>query len=156
GAARLRPLLQTLVAQTQKSLAADEPHAKAPTLVLALDQGEELFLADGASESAALLTLLRDLMAQDDPAVLVLITIRSDSYEALQTTKALEGITQRTLSLTPMPRGAYQAVIEGPAGRLKDTNRPLAIEPTLTQALLFDIEEGGGRDALPLLAFTLQ
>ena len=55
-----------------------------------------------------------------------------------------------------MPRGAYQAVIEGPAARLKETDRPLVIEPGLTQALLSDIEEGGGRDALPLLAFTLE
>ena len=32
----------------------------------------------------------------------------------------------------------------------------LTIEPALTEALLADIEEGGGKDALPLLAFTLQ
>jgi WD40 repeat protein len=74
----------------------------------------------------------------------------------LQTAKGLEGITQQTLSLTPMPRSAYQAVIEGPVARLKETDRPLVIEPALTQALLSDIEEGGGRDALPLLAFTLE
>jgi hypothetical protein len=47
-------------------------------------------------------------------------------------------------------------VIEGPALRLKETNRPLAIEPALTQALLSEIDDGGGRDALPLLAFTLE
>src|SRR5262249_35495535 len=40
GASQLRPLLQTLIAQTQKSLTADESSAKAPTLVLAIDQGE--------------------------------------------------------------------------------------------------------------------
>jgi WD40 repeat protein len=154
GAAQFRPLLQSLVAQA--TLTADEPGAKAPTLVFAIDQGEEFFGAEGASDRAALLALLRDLLEHDNPAALVLIAIRSDSYEQLQTAKALEGITQQTLSLTPMPRGAYQAVIEGPAARLKHTNRPLVIEPTLTQALLFDIEEGGGRDALPLLAFTLE
>ena len=55
-----------------------------------------------------------------------------------------------------MPRGAYQAIIEGPAARLKEIGRPLVIEPALTQALLADIEDGGGRDALPLLAFTLE
>ena len=47
-------------------------------------------------------------------------------------------------------------MIEGPAERLKDGPRALKIEPALTQALLADIEEGGGRDALPLLAFTLE
>lgn len=55
-----------------------------------------------------------------------------------------------------MPRGAYQVVIEGPAARLKDSKRTLAIEPGLTQRLLEDIEKGGGSDALPLLAFTLE
>jgi hypothetical protein len=65
-------------------------------------------------------------------------------------------VTQQTLSLTPMPRGAYQAVIEGPAARLKHGDRALVIEPALTQALLSDIEDGAGRDALPLLAFTLE
>jgi hypothetical protein len=60
------------------------------------------------------------------------------------TAKALEGVTQQTLSLPPMPRGAYQTIVEGPAQRLKDTDRLLVIEPALVQALLADIEEGGG------------
>jgi hypothetical protein len=156
GAATLRPLLQALMAQAQKALIADDPSAKAPILVLAIDQGEELFRTEGASEGAAPLTLLRDLLVDDDPALLAVLTIRSDAYEQLQIARPLEGIPQQTLSLTPMPRGAYQAVIEGPTARLKETDRPLVIEPGLTQALLSDIEEGGGRDALPLLAFTLE
>jgi WD40 repeat protein len=156
GAAVLQPMLQALTAQAQKALITDDPSAKAPVLVLAIDQGEELFQTDGASEGTALLTLLRALLVNDDPALLTIITIRSDAYEQLQITKSLEGISQQTLSLIPMPRGAYQAVIEGPAARLKETDRPLVIEPGLTQAVLSDIEEGGGRDALPLLAFTLE
>ena len=55
-----------------------------------------------------------------------------------------------------MPRGAYQTVIEGPAKRLAESDRVLTVEPALTAALLADIEEGGGKDALPLLAFTLE
>jgi WD40 repeat protein len=156
GATTLRPLLQSLIDHARIALVADEADAKTPVLVLAIDQGEELFLTDGASESLALLNLLRELLAEDAPALLAVITIRSDAYEQLQISKALEGVTQHPLSLTPMPRGAYQAVIEGPAARLKETDRPLVIEPALTQALLSDIEDGGGRDALPLLAFTLE
>jgi formylglycine-generating enzyme required for sulfatase activity len=86
----------------------------------------------------------------------VVFTMRSDSYERLQTAKALDGIGQQTLSLPPLPKGAYQAVIEGPTERLMDGPRALKIEPALTQALLADSEAGGGRDALPLLAFTLE
>ena len=88
--------------------------------------------------------------------MIVIVAIRSDSYERLQTAKLLEGVEQRALSLPPMPRTSYKEVIEGPAQRLEATSRPLAIDPTLTQVLLADIEAGGGSDALPLLAFTLE
>ncbi len=151
----LRPLLKSLIERAQATLGADDTAAP-PMLVLAIDQGEELFLTNGALESATLLNLSRELLVEDAPALLVVITIRSDAYEQLQTAKALEGIVQQTISLTPMPRGAYQAVIEGPVARLKETDRRLVIEPALTQALLSDIEDDGGRDALPLLGFTLE
>ena len=156
GATTLRPLLQTLIEHAKTALVADDANAKAPILVMAVDQGEELFPIDRTSEGATLLNLLRELLSDDTPALLVVVTIRSDAYEDLQTANALEGVNQQTLSLMPMPRGAYQGVIEGPAARLKDTDRSLVIEPALTQAVLSDIEDGGGRDALPLLAFTLE
>ena len=60
------------------------------------------------------------------------------------------------LSLPPMPKGAYAEVIKGPARRLEGTKRALKIEEPLVDALLADIEEGGAKDALPLLAFTLE
>ena len=123
-----------------------------PVITIAIDQAEELFI-DGEGE--ALLALIRDLVTSDEPEVMVLFTIRSDAYDALETTQALEGLRQRAFALLPMPRGAYQTVIEGPAARLAGTDRALAIEPQLTQRLLGDIERGGGSDALPLLAFTL-
>ena len=114
-----------------------------PVLVLPIDQGEELFITEGAKEAEALLAIMRHLLMDDAPSVLALITMRSDSYDRLQSAKALEGITQATLSLPPMPRGAYQEVIEGPLARLRDTPRALTIEPALTQALLADINWAG-------------
>jgi tetratricopeptide (TPR) repeat protein len=134
----------------------EEGEAKRPVLVLAIDQAEELLTGDGAKEGQALLELIRDLVKEDHPAILALFTIRSDSYDRLETAKALEGLAQQTMPLLPMPRGAYQTVIEGPAARLNAVNRGLTIEPRLTQRLLEDIEKGGGSDALPLLAFTLE
>lgn len=156
GAAKVRPLLKLIVDRMQSYLVLDDPAVKPPILVLPIDQGEELFVGDASSENSVLMSLLRDLIATDDPPLFVLVTIRSDSYDHLQTAKAFEGLSQQALSLTPMPRGAFQAVIEGPAARMARTSRPLVIDPALTEALLFDIEEGGGRDALPLLAFTLE
>ena len=55
-----------------------------------------------------------------------------------------------------MPKGAYAEVIKGPARRLEGTKRALKIEEPLVDALLVDIEGGGAKDALPLLAFTLE
>jgi hypothetical protein len=55
-----------------------------------------------------------------------------------------------------MPRGAYAEVIAGPARRLEQAGGKFAIEPRVTERLLADVEAGGGSDALPLLAFTLE
>jgi hypothetical protein len=63
---------------------------------------------------------------------------------------------QATLPLLPMPRGAYKDVIEGPVRRFTDAGGAPTIEPQLSERLLEDIGEGGGSDALPLLAFTLE
>ena len=63
---------------------------------------------------------------EDQPGIIVLFTIRSDSYDRLETAKRLEGLRQQTLPLLPMPRGAYQTVIEGPAARLAATDGKLA------------------------------
>jgi formylglycine-generating enzyme required for sulfatase activity len=156
GAQALLPVLAKLADKAWHLRSSGEPDAKPPTLVLPIDQGEELFLAEGATEAESLFGLLRDLLTAAEPNLIVVFTIRSDSYDRLQTTKELNGIGQQTLSLLPLPRGAYQEVIEGPAARLKDGPRALKIEPALTEALLADIDAGGGRDALPLLAFTLE
>jgi tetratricopeptide (TPR) repeat protein len=100
--------------------------------------------------------LVRDLITQDAPALISVFTIRSDNYERLQIAKELEGVRQHTLSLPPMPQGAYAEVIRGPARRLEGSKRALKIEEPLIDALLADIEVGGAKDALPLLAFTLE
>ena len=157
GVAAVRPLLDELAAKA-RSLGPDgETREAPPRLVLPIDQSEELFLADGSAEAKAFLRLVRDLAVAEGSNLIVLVTIRSDSYERLQSSSELEGISQQTFSLPPLPRGAYQTVIEGPAERLKEeTRRTLKIEPALTTALLTDIEEGGAKDALPLLAFTLE
>ena len=157
GAAKLKPLLQSLSdkAKPPKVLETDAP-PNPPALILSIDQAEELFLAEAQDEAQPFLALLRDLLSDDVPAVITIFTIRSDNYERLQLAKELEGVHQEALSLPPMPKGSYAEVIKGPARRLDGTNRALEIEDALVDALLADIEEGGGKDALPLLAFTLE
>jgi class 3 adenylate cyclase/tetratricopeptide (TPR) repeat protein len=134
----------------------DAEGVNAPAVVLAIDQAEELFRVEGANESAALLEVIRDLATQDEPTVIVIFAIRSDSYDSLQHAKALEDLPQSALPLLPMPRTAFKEVIEGPARRFVNAGGKLTIEPQLTLRLLEDIDRSGSGDALPLLAFTLE
>jgi ankyrin repeat protein/WD40 repeat protein len=153
---KLFELLRELSQKSTLPSLEGETQSTHPTLVLTIDQGEELFHSEGAEEAKQFLELLKLLATDSNLPLIILFTIRSDSFEQLQTYKALEGLSQQTFSLTPMPQGAYHNVIEGPAARLKDSDRPLKIEAELTQQLLIDIEKGGNKDALPLLAFTLE
>jgi formylglycine-generating enzyme required for sulfatase activity len=156
GAKALRSLLAELVRSAQQAFVSEQQGIKPPLLVLPIDQAEELFVPDAAGESEKLLGILRELLLDDTCPLLALFTIRSDNYERLQSASELDGIRQDVVSLPPMPRGAYERVITGPAERLRDTPRALSIDPALTEALLADVDAGGGRDALPLLAFTLE
>ena len=156
GPAKLKPLLQSL-ADKATPIAADAGlRSKPPSLVVSIDQSEELFLAEAQNEAKPFLALLRDLINTDESAIISLFTIRSDNYERLQLAPELESVQQQTFSLPPMPRGAYVEVIKGPARRLEGTERALDVEDPLVDAVLADIEVGGAKDALPLLAFTLE
>jgi formylglycine-generating enzyme required for sulfatase activity/class 3 adenylate cyclase len=156
GAAKLKPLLQALAEKATPVALATETKLKPPALILSVDQGEELFVAEAKDEAHPFLVLLRDLLNDDVPAVIAVFTIRSDKYERLQLSRELESVHQEVLSLPPIPTGAYAEVIKGPARRLEGTERALAIEDALVDALLTDIEAGDAKDALPLLAFTLE
>jgi class 3 adenylate cyclase/tetratricopeptide (TPR) repeat protein len=156
GADALRALLRENFGKPRAQSAIGDNSVKRPAIVLAIDQAEELFRADGGVEGAALLGLIRDLVCADEPRFIIIFTIRSDSYDALQRAKPLEGLAQSTLPLLPLPRSAYKEVIEGPARCFANAGGKLAIEPQLTERLLEDLDSGVGGDALPLLAFTLE
>lgn len=155
GAKELAPLLQALLDKATPRAVDAEIKPKPPSLIVSIDQGEELFRAEGREEAQKLLVLLRDLLS-GPPALIVLLTIRSDSYGQLQEEKILDGIAKIPFDLSPMPKGSYADVIKGPAQRLAGSKRALRIEDALPDALLTDIEAGGAKDALPLLAFTLE
>lgn len=156
GAPKLKPLLTRLVSAAQPPVIDDEPTPKPPTLVLAIDQGEELFLAEAQGEAQPFLALLRDLVVADAPRLIAVFTMRSDNYERLQSAPELDGVHQETLSLPPMPKGSFAEVVKGPIRRLDGTSRAIRMDDALVDALLSDIEAGGAKDALPLLAFTLE
>ena len=62
GAPTLLPLLAKLADEAQSPRLSGEPEGKPPTVVLPIDQGEELFLAEGATEAEPLLALMRELL----------------------------------------------------------------------------------------------
>ena len=137
-----------------------------PSIVIPIDQAEELFNPDGAAEAERFLTLLASLLAEPDAAVdqpvsagsqgrvIVLLTIRSDRYERLQMTPGLSSIKPRLFDLRPFPPGQFERVINGPAERATRAGRKLTIDSRLTERLLADFS--GGADTLPLLGFALE
>ncbi|MBO0742708.1 MAG: ATP-binding protein, partial [Hyphomicrobiaceae bacterium] len=119
------PILSTLAENALPIPLEGQADRKPPTLVIAIDQGEELFLAEAQDEARSFLALLNDLLASDLPAVIAVFTIRSDNYERLQTTAELKGVHQEIINLPPMPRGSYAEVIKGAARRLDGTARAM-------------------------------
>ena len=138
-------------AAAKRALIVDPPY---PLPVLCLDQAEEVFTAAAAPESEKLLQLVRGAIEGD--AALLLVTIRSESYGAMQSAKTLAGIDQVPLSLGPVPRGEIAHVIRQPAEILRRKAGPIA--PVFDEAVIERLQEEveGEEDALPLLAFVLQ
>jgi formylglycine-generating enzyme required for sulfatase activity/class 3 adenylate cyclase len=137
---------------SRRATAAD---ARPPAPLIAIDQGEELFAAEDAQESAHFLQLLAGLLkvASDGIDPYVLITIRADSVERLLQRIAELGLeAPEPLYLLPLSPGAYRDVILRPADVYTRNVRRLTIEPALADRLVADAT---GADALPLLAFTL-
>jgi WD40 repeat protein len=128
-----------------------------PTLVLPLDQAEELFAADAGTGAGQFLSLLAELLTRlntVDVGLIVAVTIRTDRFEALQNHPALDGVGSVLFDdLKPMPATQFESVITGPAARATEGGRRLEVAPDLVAGLLADAAEGA--DTLPLLALTL-
>ena len=122
------------------------------TILIAMDQGEELARADGDSGDALadyLRSALADLSQDGEPLLwMVCFTVRSDSFQELQAAARFCGIPTRPADIRSLPLFRFCHAIEQPAGRYG-----VELEPKLVDAL---IEDASGGDALPLLAFTLQ
>ncbi|GJO54952.1 hypothetical protein NJB1907f3_38520 [Mycobacterium marinum] len=155
--ARLRTWLLECRAAANRQPATGAADDTPVTLVLPLDQAEELFTSDAGVEAAGLLALIRDLAlgtnGQDRLPLIVAATIRTDRYELMQTAPQLAGLQTKQFDLRPMDATQFNRVITGPAQRSTDGGRPLYLDEELVRHLLADAT--GGADTLPLLSLTL-
>ncbi|MGH8568954.1 MAG: hypothetical protein ACREXU_13305, partial [Gammaproteobacteria bacterium] len=118
-----------------------------PTIVIPIDQGEELFNREGRAESEHFLAVLGGLLATPGGPIAA-IAIRTDVYPLLQAERRIGDGLHQPFNLAPMPPDRFRAVIEGPAARAE-----VQLEPALTDAL---VRDASGADVLPLLAFTIE
>lgn len=127
--------------------------ARQRPVLLVIDQFEEL-LRDGAgadgqpSEGERFLAFLETLLRAPAAGLVVLATMRTDFLAPLQVRRPALTAMAEQHSLEPIRPEDFGQLISGPADRSL-----LTLQPGLKERL---VNESGGRDALPLLAFTLE
>jgi WD40 repeat protein len=130
---------------------------KPPTVVLPLDQAEELFTAGAGVQARQFLELIKNLAIPGDGpgfGFIVAATIRSDCYEPMQTAPELSDVPARLFhELKPMQPFSFTEVITGPAERSAASTHAFTIEPDLVDKLVQDCAKG--IDTLPILSLTL-
>jgi hypothetical protein len=149
--------LLRFIADLIKNVGYEDPNRLNATVVVVVDQFEELLLGRGRSplrnglgesETGPFLELLQGLYEYSDGTVQVLATLRSDFFEAFLNCLRLSGDEFESIALAPMPNDALFQVIEGPAARFG-----IKLDAALVNRMVADT---GTNDALPLLAFTLR
>ena len=118
------------------------------TVLLMIDQCEEL-LAGGANEEGdRFLAFLRAVLDREDSCLMVLATLRSDFLGSFQEHPTMRGLRVEPFTVPQTAVDDFATVIEDPA-RIAG----LELGPGLVQAMIGDTKTS---DALPLLAFTLR
>lgn len=118
-----------------------------PTIILSIDQGEDLFQSN-IEQARTFLRLVTEAVRLDNNTI-VIFTIRSNSFELLQRSEFMAALGTCVFNLPPIAAGSLGEIVEGPA-RL--STPPIRIDPALTQYLLTEIDSP---DALPWLSFAL-
>ena len=124
-------------------------NAAPPTILLAIDQGEELFNEEGRDEARRFIDILTKTLTAD-PRTLAILVMRSDAFPLVQSEPAPRRAAEGHLHPRHDAGGLLSRGDRRPGAAR--SSPPLTIDPQLTDALLEDIS---GQDALPLLAFTL-
>jgi formylglycine-generating enzyme required for sulfatase activity len=118
------------------------------TVLLVIDQFEELLSPELQPESVQFLGFLQALLQSKPNDVVVLAALRSDFFVKLQSLWPILTAMASFLALEPIAQDHFRELISGPAKR-----SGLTLQPGLADRLMTGI---GNQDALPLLAFTLE
>jgi WD40 repeat protein len=136
------PVLVELI-ERLRDTRAEEP----PSVLLVIDQAEELATLTGAAERAAFLDLVHGAV-HSSIGVWILATIRAEFFSPLLEHPGAASLIDEVLPIGPLHQSQLFEVVEGPADRAG-----LQFAPGLAGRLVNDTVGG---DALPLLAFTLR
>jgi len=119
----------------------------AATILISIDQAEEMARADGDS-GEALADYLRATLAAATGRWQLAFTIRTDCFPELQSHRRFQDLKARGYDLRAIPVFRFDSVVEEPAKRYG-----VEVDNALVDALM---EDAPKEDALPLLAFALQ
>ena len=117
------------------------------SVLVVIDQAEELLTRTGVREQQAFLGLLRNALGDGSP-VWVVATVRSEFLSTAPERAGLAEVIDDPLVIEPLSRARLPIVIQQPAQRAG-----LQFAPGLVEQM---VEETTGGDALPLLAYTLR
>jgi formylglycine-generating enzyme required for sulfatase activity len=118
----------------------------AASILVSVDQAEELTRADGDSGEALADYLRVALLAATSWHIA--FTIRTDSFPELQSHRRFQDLKLHPYDLRALPTFRFESVVEAPAKRYG-----VAVDNKLIDAL---VENAPKDDTLPLLAFALQ
>ncbi|MGH8896888.1 MAG: AAA family ATPase, partial [Egibacteraceae bacterium] len=116
------------------------------SVLVVVDQAEELVTRAGGQERAGFLALLRAAL-QEDSRLWVVVTLRSEFLTGFLTS-GFSDLFRNPVVIGALDRAALFQAIEGPAAQAD-----LRFTPGVVNAL---VDDTGGGDALPLLAYILQ
>jgi hypothetical protein len=111
-----------------------------PSVLVVVDQAEELLTRSGVREQHAFLGLLDKALGDDSP-LWVVATVRSEFLSTAPERAGLADVVDDPLVVEPLSRGRLPEVIRGPAQRAG-----LEFAPGLVERM---VEETTGGDALP-------
>ena len=125
----------------------DTSAGEPPSVLVVVDQAEELTTLAPRADRDAFLNLLRRAV-DEQVGVWVVMTLRAEFLGPLLQEPGMGKLVDATLLVSPVDRSRLPRIIEGPAARAG-----LQLEAGLVGRI---VEDTRGGDALPLLAFTLR